>query len=96
MLQSRSPATNKCHATELELAKFYERLNDLLTVEFIRPAKALVSDHSNAWQRHQANTSTEEGRQKQTTKATHVHARIPSRRMKRRVDHDNFKANSEL
>ena len=45
MLQSRSPATNKCHAAELELAEFYEKLNDLLTVEFIRPAEALVSNH---------------------------------------------------
>ena len=79
MLQTKSPTTNKCHAAELQLVEFYEKLNDLLTVEFIRPAKALVSDHSNAGQRHQAHTSTEEGRQKQTTEAAHVHAEIPSR-----------------
>jgi len=36
------------------------------------------------------------GDKKKTTKATHVHAEIPSRRMKRRVDHDNFKENREL
>ena len=64
MLQSRSPATNKCHAVELELAKFYEKLNDLLTVKFIRPVEALVNDHSNAGQRHQANVSIVEGRKK--------------------------------
>jgi len=35
-------------------------------------------------------------KKRKTTKATHVHAEIPSRRMKRRVDHDNFKENREL
>ena len=54
MSQSRLLATNKCHAAEPKLAKFYEKLNDLL-IEFIRSTKALVSDQSNAEQRHQAN-----------------------------------------
>ena len=55
----RLPATYVCYTIQLELGEFYKQLNDLLTFRLIRPAKTLVSDHSNAVERPQTNNFME-------------------------------------
>ena len=69
--------------TTSELVEFYEQPNDLLTVRLIKPTNTAVSDHPRVRERHQAKTAAEEGRQIQTSKTTHGHIDVPSR--KRRV-----------
>ena len=57
----------------------------MLTAGFIRATNTTISDHPRAGERHQANTSVEGGRQKQTFETTHGHVEVLSRQRERRV-----------
>ena len=70
--RARSPATNECRRTTLELVDFHKQLNDLRTVGSIRPTETAVSDHSRVVEKHQTKTSTKRERYRQTLEVTHV------------------------